>query len=68
MRTEFHYKGPRSEVGFTYSGRDLVFLSIFIASAVLIVVMVVATASETLNGPGLVEDLLEFVTSWRALK
>ena len=36
MNTEFHYKGARREVDFTYSGRDSVFLSIFIALAVLI--------------------------------
>ena len=68
MNTEFRYKGPRREVGFRYSGRDWVFLSIFIALAILFLGVVVATAGGALNGRGLVEALLEFVKSWRALK
>ena len=68
MNTEFHYKGPRREVGFRYSGRDWAFLAIFIVLGILFVGVVVATASGTLNGRGLVEVLLVFVKSWRALK
>ena len=68
MNTEFHYKGPRREVGFRYSGRDWVFLAILIALGILFLGVIVATASGTLNGWGLVDALLDFVKSWRALK
>jgi hypothetical protein len=68
MNTKFHYKGPRREVGFRYSGRDWVFLAIVIAFGILFLGVVVATASGTLNGRGLVEALLDFVKSWRALR
>lgn len=68
MNTEFHYKGPRREVGFRYSGCDWVFLAMLIALVILFLGVVVATAGGTLNGQGLVEALLDFVKSWRALK
>jgi hypothetical protein len=51
-------------VDFTYSGRDWIFFTIFIALAVLILF---ATGG-SLNGRGLVEASLEFVKSWLALK
>ena len=68
MNTEFHYKGPRREVGFRYDGRDWVFLAIFIALGILFFGVVVATAGGTLNGRGSLEAILDFVKSWWALK
>jgi hypothetical protein len=67
MNTEFHYKGPRREVDFKYSGRDLVFLAILISLGIFFVSIVVAKAGGALNGRGFVEALLDFVKSWRAL-
>ena len=68
MHTEFHYKGPRREVGFRYDGRDRVLLAILIAIGILSLGVIVATAGKALNGQGLVEALLDFVKSWQALK
>ena len=68
MNTNFHYKGPRREVGFRYSGRDWTFLAIFIAFGIFVLGVIVATAGGALNGQGLVEALLDFVKSRWALK
>jgi len=64
MNTEFHYKGPRREVGFRYVGRDWVFLAIVISLGIFFLGVVAATADGALNG----QWLLDFVKSWRALK
>ena len=61
MHTEFHYKGPRREVGFRYDGRDRVLLAILIAIGILSLGVIVATAGGTLNGRGSLEAILEFV-------
>lgn len=68
MNTEFHYKGPRREVGFRYSGRDWAFLAILFAFEIFLFGVIVATAGGDLNRPGLVEALLDFVKSWLALR
>jgi hypothetical protein len=68
MNMKFRYKGPRREVDFRIDGRDRAFLAIFLALGILLLGVVVATAGGTLNGRGLLEALLDFVKSWRALK
>jgi hypothetical protein len=68
MKPAFHYKGPRREVGFGYSGRDWAFLAIPFAFEIFLFGVIVATAGGALNRPRLLEALLDFVKSWLALR
>jgi hypothetical protein len=43
-------------------------LAIFIAFGILVFAVIVATASGTLNGRELLDDLLDFMKWWWALK
>ena len=67
MNMKFRYKGPRREVDFRYDGRDRAFLVILIAFGIFLLGVIVATAGGASIGEGLVEALLDFVKSWRAL-